>query len=390
MSLETEFLSDLTVSDISLTYLEYSNIQNILAFSTSYGKAFVNNDIFIYDDFVNFVKSLDGKIEIIYDQGILKNRINNKDKLICQGLFKITFKDWHFYHASLFLKSDSSQNEIFIVSFCNEMKKFTDFKNEFIKHSSRGSVLMNSNIISIGKQFDKKNLISSKTDEISSDIDEFFSKKDFYRSNNIPFIKILLVTGEYGSGKSTFVKSLVLDRSEKFYICSRNSNNESMVSTFTDAENEQSILYFEYVDDWLNQTADANLLKELLDSSNPENGLFVIISSKEKKSIPLFLSSRQKTYKELKFGLPKDNNVKEYLKDLNLNEKMYKFLSKEILKNKFTWSSLNLLKQDLIMIGERIGDDSEVKQILNTIKKELVEVSGKIDINKYFEESENK
>lgn len=353
--------------------------------------SFVDNDIVVYDDFVDFIVSSNGKIYSIYNQSIVEHQINGKQKPIPLGFFKIEINEYNFYLASFLLNSKDNEIVTVIFSVKKEFTKYVDFKNAFNKYKNKNHVFINENCIKIPDEFAYTKLVNGNlVKETSDKINSFFSNSEFFVKNNLQFLQTLSLIGEYGSGRCTFIKSLAKELDCKFIVLSSSTTNESFVSAFTKAEKEKSVLYFEYIENWINEI-DQTLFKDLIDSTKPEDGLFIIVSSTKEDNIPQQLVKRKTNIGCLKFNLPDETVIKAYLSEFNMDDKTVKSIIKDFKANKLTWNDLYLLRNDLFLEKHKEGDSSkeintEAKELVKKAVKTKKSTEKKIDLNQYFKE----
>lgn len=389
--MDTKFLSKISSSvdyksDLDLS--ELNSVQKIIAYMNQSGVVYPESDILMYDEFVNFIGSKKGEIFELASQGILENKILNKNKLTLQGVYWVELKNLKFKFASLF----SKENEIltFVSVAKSDLDKYFEFKKEFLKLSRKGVVFIGETPIVISDDFDKENLINGKlVQEAADTINNFFSMGSFYKTNKIPYIQTMILNGPFGSGKCTFFKSLSREVNEKIIVCSSDTTNESFVSAITTAEKSKSLLYFEYMDTWVSEV-DPALIRDVFESMSPPEGLFIIISAEDDSVIPKCLTSRKTNSKPIKFERPNENDIKEYLKEFNFDEKNLKAMVKDICQNQLVWNDLTIFRNDLKLEKIKVGDsnkklDNSAKKILEVVIKDKLSQDVKIDIKKYFE-----
>lgn len=349
-------------------------------------KSFIDEDLSICEDFVNFVESKEGSIEVISDQGIIKNKVFGKDKLTNQGLFLVKLKDFEFIKAALYLDEGS---EIVPVSHIKpkDFDKYLAFKNEFLKTATKGFVFFGEQSVQINKVNNYKNLVNGQNvKELSDKIDAFFDKKGFYESSGIPFYKTVSLVGEFGSGRCTFAKSLILETNHKVLVCSVGTSPDNLVSTFNEASKQKSIVYLEYFDEWMGQI-DPALMKELFDSSDFSNGVVVMASFEKEENIPSMFKRKGFSFENVKFNGPDVKEFCEYMKEFSLSDKVIKSLSKDFVKNKMKWCDLADVKNriKLVINNENVKEiDDLAKSVFKEVVKESKQLQEKIDIEQYF------
>jgi len=352
-------------------------------------EVFAESDLLAYDDFLDFCKTLDSfsKVICLAKLGHLKVKLDSEEKLLANGMYLFSFKDFDFIYGS-FINPNSSGNEMFSFVCTNDYNKFLEVKNGFSKFRNKDKVFVPGiGRIPIKDSNHSKDLFGvPEKEKINSFVENFLSN-DSFKKNNIPDVEYLLFDGPMGSGKSTYVKSIIKDFNLYAVGLSNNLNSDLLVEAFRVAEeNAPSIIVLEYMDEWLGQIVDYSLMFQLLNNLNPKNKVLVLATVDNKDNLGDEIKSGLKFKNHFSFKLPDQEAIKEFLSSRNLfNDKKIKTLSKKCFENEFEWEHLKLFVNGCIKT-KGTGDlsDDSVNEVLNVVIKEKKIVDKKVNLDKYF------
>ncbi len=344
----------------------------------------VDSEIMITDKFVDFCKSKKIEIRCIESFGTLVLKVDNEDKLVSQGVFNISNKDFSFVYICLF-KESSNQNEM--LSFIcldkdSDLEKYLSLKNEFVLFKNKNKV----NVVGVGKLEIKNSqpieslFLNKESKQIKEELDNFFKEKNS--------VKCMMFAGEAGSGKSTYIKGIVKDYNLYTVAVTNNLTPDSLFESFKQVEdNGPSILVLEYIDEWLGSVIDFSLFFQLIDNLNPKHNILVLATVDSKENMPevMFIGpNRFETCFE--FKKPNKEIVKRFLDSKSIfSEKLISSLSKKSEENDLEWCHINQFVSNCIK-SKGTGDlsDSRVNTLFNAVVKEKELFEKRINFDKYF------
>lgn len=344
----------------------------------------VDAEIMVNNTFVNFCKENSTEVECLKNLGTVNLKLDNEEKLVSQGIFKITSKSVTFYYVCLF-RTNNSQDEIIsfvCVSDNKDLGKYFEFKKQYVLFKNKNKV----NVIGVGKleiknsQPMKDLFLDNNLKQITVELDKFFKEEKS--------VKCMLLSGPAGSGKSTVIKGIVKDYNLFTIAVNGNLNPDILFESFRLAEqNGPSIIVLEYLDEWLGSIIDFPILFQLIDNLNPKHNVLVLGTVDSKENLPevLFVGpNRFETVFEC--TKPTKELVSEFLKSKNLfSESLVKSLSKKAASNELEWIHLALFVSNCIK-SKGTGDlsDSRINTLFNSIIKEKELFEKKINFDKYF------
>lgn len=225
-----------------------------------------------------------------------------------------------------------TEDEYILVAFYKDIEVFRQAFNKkdgfysvgtyYLKSSMNGYYLSSTTVKDDEQPIFNANIF----DQIQKDINGFFSKKEFYEKQNIPFRRGILLYGPPGTGKTSLIRYLFKQNPDKFGIvfdCNKHIDRE--ISSFLKIATgeHQTILAIEDIDGI--DTYDRSDFLNLLDGINGIENCFIVATTNHVHKIDEALVSRPSRFDRLyHIDLPSDNARKElllrYFPDLTENE----------------------------------------------------------------------
>lgn len=354
-----------------------------------------NNSIEVNADFFNFCKEHDYQVAIenIDTLSIVNSSGEKSDPFSMFGLCKIYKDGDYFYKSSMIYKnSETSSN---ISSFCVvptvSYEFFLNFKKQHNLWSKKKygflvQVIGGDNYICnetctwddfcLGEKAELKTTVKEC-------IDKFLSSKEYYEKNNVPWNLTLLVKGEDGSGKSTFVNTLATEYDFECMTCAAEELNDMLLyASLKHIETKQNTLFFvEDLDECLEEDVLSvdGVVTSLCDTS-VNSGAIIVFTTKDTAKfketlynfdyqIDLSKPEYDKCYEIFSLEEKSLDLVKEAVNKHKFTYKLLKKLNKLIVKNIFANS--NLTKNNTPQLDIVKGAVAVVTKEHNKNNKEL-------------------
>jgi len=310
------------------------------------------------------------------------------DPFILHGCLLVKANDFHFIKSSLLQQTTQGTDNLssFVILAKNDYKKYIDLKIEYIKWLKyREGVVVR---VLGGEDYlqdldrDWDNLFFGEKqnikDEVKSIIDKFFSSKEYYAENNLPWHFSLFIEGPANCGKTTLLNTIIseyeLDPVTVEYF---NTDDSVLNALFKTTEGKQkNIVFIDDIDNFVDQQfITPEFFFELLSSYKANNGNLLVFLGRK---MPDF-------FKELNFLFDKSINVGSPEYTNCLNKLFDKYISAANIKDLIKISSANDLSygyirkmymtfmkrgEEVIKTASKKDNYNELTNILKNIIKE--------------------
>jgi len=339
-------------------------------------------------EFFEFFKSEGFDIKCLFDFGSVNVKTNNESLKLFSGFYSFTLNDLHFLYVNVFNKNSSQEMFSGLFFDRKDCDRVNLLKSKLTKFNSKNKVF----IPGIGK-IEIKDLKPSSdlvgltfASEVKEKINNFY-KSTFFKENNLKYVDYMLFEGPIGSGKSTFIKSLIHDLDLTTVSIPNTLSNETLVETFKMAsELSPSFLALDAMDEWLGTSVDYSLFIQLLNNFDPKKGCFILATVQEKQNLSEELSASHRFSDVYKFTLPDEKSSKEFLDKTNLFDSgKTKKLAKKAKDQGFEWEHLTNFVNACKKVKGTGELDGKVDSLFDAILKEKKAVDKKINFDKYFE-----
>ncbi len=375
-------------------------------FTTGQTRRLVNNRIIIDGLFVAFAESKGINISCLYQDSILSWRTeSNEEKFFVQGVFKISWNDHQFTHCALFHKGNQNEDEIsfFILVDDKNYEAYLSLRNEFDdwvkvrdRHNGAIRVVDGQDLTLTSKHsWDELFLPSDQKNKIKRTIETFLASKDFYTKHKMPWKRGMLFFGQPGNGKSSLIRTIVSNYAFKAVTIASGSNTEAVIEAFSYAEEQSpSLLYLEDLNSMLQQHVDLSTFLNLMDGVQAKNGLFVIATTNDVKSLPKSITQRPSRFDEIQeISLPDEAMCLTYLTSFfgtEIPKDKLKGFAKKSFNNELSFAYLKEFyissMYEALANGRKTLKISDVESSFKKILSEKAGVAGnKISTTKYTE-----
>lgn len=367
---------------------------------------FIHNRIIIDGQFLHFCKERKIQVSCLYKDSIISWKTeNNYEKFFMQGVFLIKNDQAEFLHAALFHKGNQNEDEVSFFVICSDKnyENYIKFRNDFddwVQQRDRSNLyirVVDGEDIPYTKEHSWDNLFLPKIikNEIKSIVENFLSSKDFYLKNNIPWKRGIMLFGKPGNGKTSLIRTLISCYNFKPVTIAPGANDDGVREAFTYAEEQSpSLLFFEDLESKLDKTIDISSFLNLMDGISAKNGLLVIATANDMKSLKSNITDRPSRFdRKFEIPLPDQEMAYIYLKrwfGTLISDKKYKELAKYAQKNNFSYAYLKELyissMFEALSNNRKVPLEKDINNALNSlIKDKNLLNKNSINTNKYFQ-----
>lgn len=211
-------------------------------------------------------------------------------------------------------------NRRYCFMFVDDEEKFNQFNKDVLVYKPgtyKFSDLGGMNLHEFKLTFEREPIIDKEMErQLQFDIDQFFDNKGFYNENNLAHKRGILLYGTWGTGKTTFIKSILKKQKDCYSIimdCGKDFRSE--FGTFVDRAigDEKKIIVFEDIDkiSEYNKTT----LFNFLDGVNVLQNTIIMATTNNLADLDGALVSRPSRFDRLyNFDLPNPETRKEIIK----------------------------------------------------------------------------
>ena len=367
----------------------------------------VNNDISVNSFFINYANNNNIEIRSIINQSVItwKND-ENVDEVVCQGIFEIILPNFFFYHACVFQKGSSFEDELvfFVLVHKDDYEKYLAFRDTYNKWQKECD--RNSNEIHIVSGENKKYDLNAKWEDLFLEeevkqqlkfsIESFLENKDFYDEKSIPWKKGIILHGPPGCGKTSIIRTIISNYNVKPVTLGIDTSSEVLQEAFMYAEeNSPSLLFIEDLDSLIDRTIELSIFLNLMDGVTAKNGMLIICTANDLKALKPSITSRPSRF-DRKFHIPLPNlemslsYLKKWFKNDISDEKLKKVSSLAV-KNKLSYaylkeiyisSAFNMISKN----SQKITDEDIDLAVKVVLSEKKVSSTSSVSTDKYFEE----
>lgn len=366
---------------------------------------FIHNKIIIDGQFIKFCEESNVNIKCLYKDSVVSWKTpNNYEKFFVQGVFLIKSKDFEFIHCALFHKGNQNEDEVsfFVIVSDKNYEKYISFRNSFEEWElgrDRANLfirVVDGDDIPYTKDHSWDELFypPQLKKDIKNLVESFLASKDFYKQNNIPYKRGILLYGLPGCGKTSFIRTLISNYNFKPVTIVAGATDDMIKEAFSYAESQApSLLYFEDLDSLLNRI-DVSAFLNLMDGVSAKNGMLVVATANDISKLKGNITNRPSRF-DRKFEIPLPNEsmcvsyvTKWFGKTITVAKA--KKLAKFSYTNKFSYAHIKELyissMFEAIAHNRKVPTETDIDKALKCLIQERDLSSGQINTAKYFEQ----
>lgn len=374
--------------------------------STKGLNSFVHNRIIVDGQFLKYCEIQKVTVDVLHKDSIVSWKTESLyEKFFVQGVFHIKAKGLEFLHAALFHKGNQNEDEIsfFVIVSEDNYEAYLKFRNDFdawVLQRDRSNLhirVVEGEDIPYTRDHDWESLFlpSSIKDELKNLVEGFLSSKEFYKNNNIPWKRGILMYGEPGNGKTSIIRTIISQYNFKPVTIVPGANDEAVREAFAYAEEQSpSLLYFEDLDSLLEKSVDISSFLNLMDGISAKNGLLVVATANNVKKLKTNITDRPSRF-DRKFEIPLPDQqmsflyLKKWFTNLITAAKC-KELAGYAVQHKFSYAYLKELyisaMFESLANNRKVPTEKDISKALDRLMKDKnILRSGKtVKTDKYF------
>lgn len=364
---------------------------------------FINNQIIIDGQFLQFCDEHEIKIEPIIKDSIVSWKADESEKFFAQGIFLITQNANKFVHCALLHKGNQNEDEIsfFILTDNDNYDFYLHIRNTYeiwALRRDRSNLeirVIDGDDIPYEKDmsWDDIFLPTELKTNIKLSIDGFLKSKKLYEDRKIPWKRGILLFGAPGNGKTSLIKTIISNYDFKPVTILPSANDDSIREAFAYAQTQNpALLYFEDLDSLL-QNINPSMFLNLLDGISTKNGLLIIATANNLESLKNNIKDRPSRFdRKFEIPLPNEEMSLKYIKKWfgkTLPEKELVNLASCAVNYEFSYAYIKELY--ISSIYNALSNDrddltlSDVSRALSQLMDSKFKKGKSIGIDKYLE-----
>jgi hypothetical protein len=392
----------------------YSNFASSMdrpgSFRSGKTNAYLHSIITIDGSFLQFAKEKGIVVSCLYKECISSfssgEGENKVEKFLAHGVFRVVQGENAFIQATVFHREPGCEEELafFVIVPDESLSSYLSLRNEYeqwLHKRLRGSPLIQvfgGEPIRYSKEETWEDLFLPEglKKEIRGTVESFLSSEDFYKENNLPWKRGMLLYGTQGCGKTTVIKTLLSQYPFKGITIAAGMPDEAMQDAFACAEEQSpALLYFEDLDSMLGTNIDPGSFLNAMDGIAAKNGLFVLATANSIKRFPPNIIDRPSRF-DRKFEIPLPD---QQMSEIYLSKWFGKILSKEKIKQlsifavkqgfSYAWLKELYLSTmfESLANNRKVPNEKDIEQTLTRLvkdRKAVITADKKISTDKYF------
>lgn len=372
---------------------------------------FIHNESFFYVNSMmeNVLVANPGlfEVESVKVDAVHIFKSQDRETYSMEGAFVIKYQSSRFVFCNFICKSENNSDRFFSIFLVNkdDIDLYNQFKEvyekEIINYNKKNKSIT---VIGIGELIFKDKdqscwddlfLEKNIKDDLKLTIEGFLKSSEFYKTNNIPWKRGVILHGPPGCGKSSIIKSVINEYPFKAITVASGATNEDMMDAFDEAEKHSpSLLFLEDLDSLLNSGVDLSEFLNLMDGISSKNGILIIATANDLKALKSSITDRPSRFdRKILIPLPDKTMsllyLKKWFKD-SISVDDVNSVVEKCVKNKLSYAHLKELyissAYEMIAQNKDKFSIEDVNKSLNKIlnEKKNVKKSTTIDMDNYI------